>query len=293
MNQFLTSRRHEFKGFIDAICAVSPNLPTPPSSPSYSAPLQIYTRLPPLAREGYPSLPHLIDYTHSFASLVKVWLDNNAFAPATNGADGGPEFLIRFHNECLRIRQLGQDLFRQADRIETNNVSDPTQSWIALARRLDTEPDEFWKVEASSSASSRVNVGGTSLHQVPEAVNEPVAIQFAPADANGSARRRFYRNGNNSRPSTSPGRAAEEQSSRSPGIFRFRSRSRSRPGSSRMKVEERDGQGPDAVDEGSDSEEDAVVGEQPRRGSLAKAIGRTKDKDRSGRKSLFRRKTDK
>src|ERR1700712_4703616 len=76
MNTFLTSHRAEFKTFLDVICSVpSSSLPVI-IPPSYSTPLTILSRLPPTSREGFPSLPYLIDHAKSFASLVNLWLEH-------------------------------------------------------------------------------------------------------------------------------------------------------------------------------------------------------------------------
>lgn len=41
--------------------------------PAYATPLTILSRLSQSSREGFPSLPYLIDQPRAFASLVMMW----------------------------------------------------------------------------------------------------------------------------------------------------------------------------------------------------------------------------
>ncbi|KAL9000526.1 MAG: hypothetical protein Q9169_000819 [Polycauliona sp. 2 TL-2023] len=75
MNSFLSSHRQEFKTFVDTICAISPGQGTSPIPPSYATPITILGRLPGTSREGFPSLPYLIDQAKECAALVDLWLD--------------------------------------------------------------------------------------------------------------------------------------------------------------------------------------------------------------------------
>ena len=76
MNVFLNSYRNEFKHFLDKVCYVPSGQIQVITPPSYSTPINILNRLPPTSREGFPSLPHLIDHAKSFVTLVGLWLDN-------------------------------------------------------------------------------------------------------------------------------------------------------------------------------------------------------------------------
>ncbi|KAL8896975.1 MAG: hypothetical protein Q9192_002799 [Flavoplaca navasiana] len=75
MNGFLNSHRQEFKTFVDTICAISPGHGTSLIPPSYATPITILGRLPGTSREGFPSLPYLIDQAKECAALVDLWLD--------------------------------------------------------------------------------------------------------------------------------------------------------------------------------------------------------------------------
>ena len=70
MNRFLQSSRPEFKAFVDQICSVPSERPSQAVPASFATPIQILGRLPPTSREGFPSLPFLIDSAKSFDFLV-------------------------------------------------------------------------------------------------------------------------------------------------------------------------------------------------------------------------------
>ena len=110
MNRFLNSHRQSVKDFIDAICAVPaehPGVFLPPAS--YSTPITIVGRLPPLAREGLPSLPHLIDLPRHYASLVRLWTQSHRATAGPGGGgsgSGNPALegdLLVFHETCVAL----------------------------------------------------------------------------------------------------------------------------------------------------------------------------------------------
>jgi hypothetical protein len=154
MNAFLIQNRESFKSFIDDICYV----PTPlassvhpraarqsPTYPpgvvsaethlSYTTPMTIMQRLPPTSREGFPSLPYLIDQARAFAELIQLWLE------ATTEMSGGLETtasarshaeligairasegdLMAFHEICVRLNKRTQECLNRAERAERPN----------------------------------------------------------------------------------------------------------------------------------------------------------------------------
>lgn len=116
MNKFLISHRAEFKAYVDAVCSIPAERPTQAVSPSYATPIQILGRLPPTSREGFPSLPFLIDHARSFAALVNLWLE---VAPDRLGdlSECDPN-LLAFHNLCLELRQRTKDCLSKAEQAE-------------------------------------------------------------------------------------------------------------------------------------------------------------------------------
>jgi hypothetical protein len=114
MNSFLTNHRSSFKRYIDTICDVSSTQYQVNIPPAYSTPLAILQRLPPTSREGFPSLPHLIDHAKSFSLLVNLWLDHCS-AQAMPDTDSD---LSRFHQQCLILRQRTENCLARAERAE-------------------------------------------------------------------------------------------------------------------------------------------------------------------------------
>jgi hypothetical protein len=104
MNRFLGSHRQAVKDYIDAICSVPSEKTTFSLPASYSTPITILARLPPTSREGFPSLPYLIDHARNFAALVKLWLEATGDVP--------PE---HFEGNLATFNQLCVDLQRRTD----------------------------------------------------------------------------------------------------------------------------------------------------------------------------------
>ncbi|KAK4539642.1 hypothetical protein LTR36_010468 [Oleoguttula mirabilis] len=151
MNAFLTQHREGFKGFINDVCYV----PTPlsnanytnsaASSPtyqhgfvsaethlSYTTPMTIMQRLPPTSREGFPSLPYLIDQAKAYADLVQLWLEITSHTAhsdmsatvtrrlsdvlhAIQASDGD---LSAFHAICGNLSRRTQECLNRAERAE-------------------------------------------------------------------------------------------------------------------------------------------------------------------------------
>ncbi|SPO06642.1 related to BUD2 - GTPase-activating protein for Bud1p/Rsr1p [Cephalotrichum gorgonifer] len=80
MNKFLSGQRGAMKEFIDHVCSIPADRSTNPVPASYTTPVTILGRLSPTAREGFPSLPYLVDQSRNFAALVRFWVDANPLA---------------------------------------------------------------------------------------------------------------------------------------------------------------------------------------------------------------------
>ncbi|KAF2110826.1 hypothetical protein BDV96DRAFT_191768 [Lophiotrema nucula] len=115
MNVFITSHRQEFKLYIDGITSIPSATSTlPPIPPSYSTPLAILQRLPHTSREGFPSLPYLVDHARNFAALVDLWLENTTnHAPNIQATDGD---LLKFHQICVALHDRTTDCLNRAER---------------------------------------------------------------------------------------------------------------------------------------------------------------------------------
>ena len=116
MNKFLQTSRPEFKDFVDEICSVPSERPSQAVSASYATPIQILGRLPPTSREGFPSLPFLIDSAKSFASLISLWLQKR---PQNLDAKFEKDHALRrFHELCIEIQQRATDCLSSAEPAE-------------------------------------------------------------------------------------------------------------------------------------------------------------------------------
>lgn len=146
MNKFLNAHRQQFKDFIDSICNVDLNTPLHSKSPTYSTPLQIYSRLSGPTREGFLSLPHHIDRSRNLATLVDLWLDNYN-RTATAGSQVIPRKLEgdlgRFHELCLGLRQRTNACYERVERAERHSSS-LSHEWVSIAERMEVAPSEFW-----------------------------------------------------------------------------------------------------------------------------------------------------
>ncbi|KAL9120857.1 MAG: hypothetical protein Q9187_002581, partial [Circinaria calcarea] len=114
MNAFLTSHRQEFKSFVDNICDISSDRATSAIPPSYATPITILSRLPPLNREGFPSLPYLIDQAREFAALVSIWSEGKDEAALEAGSDE----LKRFDALCEGLCAQTQECINVAEQAE-------------------------------------------------------------------------------------------------------------------------------------------------------------------------------
>lgn len=193
MNAFLTSSRQDFRAFIDAICAVPASDPdiANPINPSYSTPLAIFTRLDQAAKEGFPSLPYLIDPGRSFATLINLWLDNQRLGTPTASVSATeialtnipntttnthslPSSLLHFHTLCTNLRHRARSVLDRAERAEYRTAADDNNPmalrWLRTAERMEARPEEFWldadavaaQAAAASPAVGRGGVGGAA-----------------------------------------------------------------------------------------------------------------------------------
>ena len=194
-NAFLAGSRAAFCAFIDALTALpATDRQHARSSGSkvaaYATPLAVFTRLDAAAREGFPSLPHLIDPGRSFAGLVTLWLDHQRALPGSSGigarGPGGPAAdnddgtadadamrgttppapLLRFHALCTALRQRGRAVFERAERAEARppvegDCGPQALRWLRMAERLEAQPDTFWLDAGAADASVAATRPGT------------------------------------------------------------------------------------------------------------------------------------
>ena len=151
MNVFLNSHRQEFKKYLDDICSISStSSPTPPIPPSYSTPIAILHRLPPTFKEGFPSLPYLIDHSRNFAMLVNLWLDNTQ--KSAHEIQAGDGDLLRFHKICISLSERTKECLNRAEPAERPSSS-LSVKWEELVEQL--HGASF--IEAGRGAATRKN----------------------------------------------------------------------------------------------------------------------------------------
>ncbi|KAF4971373.1 hypothetical protein FSARC_1805 [Fusarium sarcochroum] len=102
MNRFLNVQRQAVRDYIDQVCSI-PADRNPNFVPAgYSTPVTILGRLSPTSKEGFPSLPYLIDDTRNLASLVKLWVDAR---PVDDKKDDVDQELLAFNDVCFALQQ--------------------------------------------------------------------------------------------------------------------------------------------------------------------------------------------
>ncbi|KAK4133787.1 hypothetical protein BT67DRAFT_381913 [Trichocladium antarcticum] len=123
MNKFLTTQRQKFKDFLDAVCAIPAERTKTALPASYSTPITILGRLSPVAREGFPSLPYLVDHGRNYAALVKLWTEAHALSGNSSQAYRGD--LLKFHTHCADLQQRASDCLVRIDALRTADTASP------------------------------------------------------------------------------------------------------------------------------------------------------------------------
>ena len=148
----------------------------------------ILERLPAHAREGFLSLPGLIDPAKNLALLVNIWMDSlevrihrAAAAAAAKGMDDDATIapiikeiddlessLAQFHNACQELRdktgqyhQSAEQKIRGLDEgLEENEgitADNITAKWVTTAERMEASPHEFWIARERTRPVSRAS----------------------------------------------------------------------------------------------------------------------------------------
>ena len=159
MNKFLSSSRNEFKSFVDQVCSIPTDRANQIVSPSYATPLQILGRLPPTSREGFPSLPFLIDSAKNYAALVTLWLSK---VPKGFPGELPREDPLRlFHEQCELLQKQTDECLAEAEQAE--RPSGGMQSkWEQLLEERNIAGTSFYDDETSGG-----NIGTPSAENPP------------------------------------------------------------------------------------------------------------------------------
>ncbi|KAI0853202.1 Rho GTPase activation protein [Daldinia vernicosa] len=119
MNRFLGIHRQPFKDYIDQTCSIPTERSIFTVPASYSTPVTILGRLSPTSREGFPSLPYLIDHPRNFAALVKLWLESSHKSTFTDPADFDAE-LAQFHVICLDLQRRSDECLARVEALRSS-----------------------------------------------------------------------------------------------------------------------------------------------------------------------------
>ncbi|KAK5952931.1 GTPase activating factor [Knufia fluminis] len=157
MNKFLNAATPEFKAFIEGICSWNASQGLH-HEPQYQAAMQVKLRLPPLSREGLPSLPFLLDYPKSLATLVDIWV---AKAPADFAEASAEECVHAFHKLCLRLKQRAMECMADAETAQEPNKTHERQ-WQKM---LNEHPKSRFALNPFEEMSTDNDI--TALPQLP------------------------------------------------------------------------------------------------------------------------------
>ncbi len=136
MNRFLTTQRQPLKDFLDDVCAIPVERTKAPLPASYSTPITILGRLSPMSREGFPSLPYLIDQGRNFAALVKLWADAHPATASESQLYSGD--LLTFHTHCLGLHRRAMDCLACVEALRAaDTTSQPSDDHITLCDVMD------------------------------------------------------------------------------------------------------------------------------------------------------------
>ncbi|KAM0188735.1 hypothetical protein ACHAPA_009305 [Fusarium lateritium] len=118
MNRFLNVQRQSVRDYIDQVCSIPADRSTNFVPAGYSTPVTILGRLSPTSKEGFPSLPYLIDDTRNLASLVKLWVDAK---PVDDKKDEVDQELLGFNDICFALQERADACLAK---VETERASE-------------------------------------------------------------------------------------------------------------------------------------------------------------------------
>jgi hypothetical protein len=170
MNRFLNAQRQSFRDYIDQVCDIPAERGQQIQPAGYSTPMTIVNRLGPVAREGFPSLPYLIDSTRSYAGLIKLWVDSKPQQNVKTPIDG--ELLI-FSDLCLTLQERVDNCLAKLDAVraaEAEANADPLPSDLSEAL------EAALIIQSSSTPSPANNGSSTALADL---THPSTSISFA------------------------------------------------------------------------------------------------------------------
>ncbi|KAH7149172.1 hypothetical protein B0J13DRAFT_299207 [Dactylonectria estremocensis] len=126
MNRFLNVQRQSIRDYIDQVCGIPADRSANMIPAGYSTPVTILGRLSPTAKEGFPSLPYLIDDTRNFAGLVKLWVDAKPIDDKKSEVD---DDLVQFNDFCFALQYRADACLAKVEsyRVNDNAAYTPTE----------------------------------------------------------------------------------------------------------------------------------------------------------------------
>ncbi|KAL5584564.1 hypothetical protein FOVSG1_013953 [Fusarium oxysporum f. sp. vasinfectum] len=149
MNRFLNVQRQSVRDYIDQVCSIPADRNANFVPAGYSTPVTILGRLSPTSKEGFPSLPYLIDDTRNLASLVKLWVDAR---PVDDKKEEVDQELLAFNDVCFALQQRADACLAK---VETERASE-------TATCATTEDVAESIEQASLIESLSISYGGSS-----------------------------------------------------------------------------------------------------------------------------------
>lgn len=169
MNRFLNAQRLVFREYIDEVCDIPAERGPQNLPPSYSTPVAILNRLGPTAREGFPSLPFLIDQSRSYASLVKLWVDMKPTDPNKQVLVEGE--LQVFSDLCMALQQRADSCLAKHEslrNLEPDDQEPMPDDLVALLERASLIESTSFSYNGSSiwgEADRPVSSGSDTLDE--------------------------------------------------------------------------------------------------------------------------------
>jgi hypothetical protein len=116
MNNFLAASSAQLRAFIDDICSVSSaQIASARIEPQYVAPTKIIDRLPPLSKEGLPSLPFLLEKSRLLAYLADLWVSHAPENIEQMSEVTEDENVRHFHRAALKVSQKSKTALKAAE----------------------------------------------------------------------------------------------------------------------------------------------------------------------------------
>ncbi|KAL6415439.1 hypothetical protein AUP68_01997 [Ilyonectria robusta] len=120
MNRFLNVQRQSIRDYIDQVCSIPADRSANMVPAGYSTPVTILGRLSPTAKEGFPSLPYLVDDTRNFAGLVKLWVDAKPIEDKKGEVD---DDLVQFDDLCFALQYRADACLAKVESYRANDAA--------------------------------------------------------------------------------------------------------------------------------------------------------------------------